>query len=234
MLQQENQKVIHIGNQPIDFQSILDLNPGELEAFRWDLEQLSVLFDQLSSEQIQKFQEMPWEKFNQPIESNSSPSEEDRKVYGELLQMIRDGKLTMAEILGYGETELYKIYSTAVSLGEQGRFPDALKLAEGLLFLSPKLIPAFILKGELLRKAGLLEQAVECYDEAITLEPESIELHFERARVFYVLKDTEKFLDGMVLVATLDAEQTSDFGRVARQILSEQGTPAGAAVSTLN
>jgi tetratricopeptide (TPR) repeat protein len=209
---------------PITPEQIERMSPAEQRQLAHTLKEAAVLLSSVSESDIRAVQAIPWDKIQQAPDPSRSLTEEDKQAYRDLWQMVQDGKLTMAQVLGYKEAELYKVYSTGMGLSNQGRFDDALKLAEGLLFLVPEFIPALLLKGEVFRKQGRLDDALKVYDRAVSSEPTFIEGYFERAKLFFTANNMQLFLMDIETVANLDPEAKTNFGKRAKLILEATET----------
>jgi tetratricopeptide (TPR) repeat protein len=207
------------GPAPITPEQIQKLTPVQQRQLAHTFRETAVFLTNITEEDIRKVQAIPWEKIQQTPDPSRPLTEEDKKAYRELWQMVQDGKLTMAQVLGYGQDELYKIYSTGMGLSNQGRFEEALKLAEGLLFLIPSFVPALLLRGEVLRNMGNIDDALKAYDKAVSAEPTFIQGYFERAKLFFAAENMQLFLMDIETVSNLDPEAKTIFGRRARLIL---------------
>jgi tetratricopeptide (TPR) repeat protein len=203
----------------ITVEELEKMSPAQQRQVAHTLKETAIFLSQVTEEDLKKIQAMPWEKLQQPADPNRPLTDEDREAYKKLLQLIQEGKVTMAQVLGYSEAELTKTFQTGVGLANQGRFEDAIKIADGLLFLVPNLAGAHILKGEALRKMGKVEEALEQYNLAIAAEPTRIEGYWERAKLLFAVQNVPGFLMDIESVASLDPEAKTIFGKRARTLL---------------
>lgn len=190
----------------------------------------AIFLSKLSEDDIRKLQAIPWDKLRQKPDPKRPLTEEDKESYQKMYQLVLDGQITMAQVLGYTEQELYKIYSTGMGLSDQGRYDDAMSIADGLLFLLPKFIPALMLKGEILRKRKLLDEAIAVYDQAVASDPTFIQAYFERGKVSFAAGNYTAFVMDMESVGTLDPTAKTIFGKYARiggALLEEELKKAG-------
>ena len=204
---------------PITPEQIEKMSPSEQRQLAHTIKETAIFLSQITEEDVRKVQAIPWEKLQQKPDPKRPLTEEDKKAYSELWQLVQDGKITMAEVLGYSQDELHKVYSTGMGLSNQGRNEDALKLAEGLLFLVPEFVPAFLLKGEALRKMGRIDDALKAYDLAVSANPTFIQSYFERSKLFFAAENMQLFLMDIQSIANLDPEAKTVFGKRARVIL---------------
>ncbi len=200
-------------------EEIENMSPEDQKKLAYNIEQTAVMLSELTEEEVEKLQAMPWEKLDGPAEPDAPLTDEDKAAYREMWDLVQDGTTTMAEVLGYDEDEIMKTYSVGAALSDQGRYDDALKIAEGLLFLMPKLVPGHLLKGEVLRKQGRLEEALEAYNAAVSADPTYIQSYFERAKLFFRAESGQYFLMDIQTIANLDPEAKTPFGKAAQKIL---------------
>src|SRR5262245_8971654 len=117
---------------PITAEQIEAMSPAEQRQLAHAVKETAVFLSQITEEDVRKVQAIPWEKLQQKPDPTRPLTDGDQKAYRELWQLVQDGKITMAEVLGYSQDELHKIYLTGMGLSNQGRQDDALALAEGL------------------------------------------------------------------------------------------------------
>lgn len=206
---------------PMTPEQIAKMSPAEQRQVAHTLKETAVFLSQITEEDVRAVQAIQWEKLQQKPDLSKPLSEEDKKAYRELWQMVQDGKVTMAQVLGYSQDELYRIYTTGMGLSNQGRSEDALKLAEGLLYLIPGFVPALMLKGEVLRKMGKIDEALKALDTAVSTQPTFIQAYFERSKIFFAAENMQLFLMDIESIANLDPEAKTTFGKRARVILEE-------------
>lgn len=197
-------------------EDIAKMTPAQQREVANTLKETAIFLSKITPEDVAKLQAIPWEKLQQKPDPKRPLTEEDKEGYRKMYQLVLDGHMTMAQVLGYGEKELFKIYSTGMGLANQGRYEDAMKLADGLLFLIPKFIPALMLKGEVLRKLGQLPEAMAAFDAAVAADPTFIQAYFERAKVSFAADNMEAFIMDIESVVTLDPEGKTIYGKYAR------------------
>jgi tetratricopeptide (TPR) repeat protein len=203
----------------ITAEHIEKMSPAEQRQLAHTLKETAIFLSQVTEEDIKKVQAIPWEKIQAPADPKRPLTEEDKKAYRELWDMVQEGKVTMAQILGYSQDEIYKIYSTGMGLVNQGRYDDALKLSDSLLFLIPNFVAANLLRGEALRKMGRLEESLDAYNKAVAAEPTFIQSYWERSKLFFAAQNMQNFLMDMETIANLDPEAKTAFGKRSRKIL---------------
>ena len=197
-------------------EEIAKMTPAQQREVANTLKETAIFLSKLSEDDVRKLQAIPWDKLQQKPDPNRPLTEEDKEAYQKMYQLVLDGHMTMAQVLGYGEQELYKIYSTGMGLSNQGRYDDAMKIADGLLFLLNKFVPALMLKGEILRKTGHLSEAMAVYDQAVAADPTFIQAYFDRAKVSFFAGNYEAFIMDIESVGTLDPEAKTIYGKYAR------------------
>ena len=74
----------------------------------------------------------------------------------------------------------------AAILNRQGRV-EALGCVNRALDADPGFAPALVLKGDMLRKRGVREEALACYEQALNASPELVTPWLSRATVLYEL-----------------------------------------------
>jgi tetratricopeptide (TPR) repeat protein len=194
------------------------MTPQQQREVAHTLKETAVFLSQVTQEDIAKVQAIPWEKLQQKPDFTQPLTEEDKKAYRDLWQLVQEGKTTMAQVLGYSEAELYRIYTTGSGLSDQGRLDDAMKVADGLLFLIPNFVPALMLRAEILRKQKKLEESIQVYDQAVAADPTFIQAYFERAKASFALEHWQAFIMDMESVVTLDPEAKTQYGKWAREM----------------
>jgi tetratricopeptide (TPR) repeat protein len=197
-------------------EEIAKMTPAQQREVANTLKETAVFLSKLTKEDVEKLQAIPFEKLQQKPDPKRPLTEEDKEAYRKMYQLVLDGHMTMAQVLGYSEAELYKIYSTGMGLSNQGRYEDAMKIADGMLFLIPKFVPAMMLKGDVLRKTDRLDEAMAVYDQAVAADPTFIQAYFERAKVSFASDNMEAFIMDIESIATLDPEAKTWYGKYAR------------------
>ncbi len=129
------------------------------------------------------------------------------------LQRWADGKVTLREVRGYSDEELYSIARTAYFFYHQGRLEEARTLFQGLYALNP-------LDAYFARALGVVELAVgnprgamAAYDVAIKLAPDDPSGYVGRAEVCFSLGQKSSALE--------DLRRASEVGDPAHPIKSK-------------
>lgn len=113
--------------------------------------------------------------------SPSGPPSEAKLT--QLLQAWADGKITLREVRGYTDEELYALSRTAYFFYHQGRLAEARTLYQGLYALDPA-------NGYFARALGVVEMAdknpqaaLQAYDVALKLDPRDAVAYVGRAEI---------------------------------------------------
>ena len=77
----------------------------------------------------------------------------------------------------------------ALGLERDGKATDALKLYDAILRDEPQNVAALSYRGWLLKRAGLVDEAMASLDRAIAADPSYPDAHFFRAMVLYQDRD---------------------------------------------
>ena len=67
----------------------------------------------------------------------------------------------------------------------------SLKEYDEILKINPRFVPAWLRKGEILRKLGKYEEALECYNKVLEIAP-NITALYGKASVLYRLENLRK------------------------------------------
>lgn len=84
------------------------------------------------------------------------------------------GEITLAELEGINEAQLYTIAEIGYVLMEEGKLEEARKIYEGLIELSPDESYFHSVLGAIYQRLNYLDRALNEYDRAILLNPDDI------------------------------------------------------------
>lgn len=84
------------------------------------------------------------------------------------------GEITLAELEGINEDQLYTIAEIGYVLMEEGRYEEARKIYEGLIELSPQDSYFHSVLGAIYQRMNDNDNALKEYERAISLNPEDI------------------------------------------------------------
>jgi tetratricopeptide (TPR) repeat protein len=212
-------KAVPAANDIITPEQIEKMTPAQQRQVAHTLRETIVFLSNVSEEDVKKLQAIPWDKMTGKPDPKRPLTDEDKESYKKLMKLVEEGHIAMAQVLGYTEDELFKIYNTGQALSNQGKYEDALKIADGLLFLIPNFLAANMLKGDTLRKMGKYEESLECYNKAVSANPLFIQSYWERAKLFFAIKNMPNYLLDLESVVSLDPQAKTVFGKRAMKIL---------------
>ncbi|HVF14612.1 MAG TPA: tetratricopeptide repeat protein [Acidimicrobiales bacterium] len=115
----------------------------------------------------------------------------------------------------------------ALSLENQGRAVDALKIYDEVLQGDPGNVEALAYRGWLLKRAGLPDEALESLDRAVAADPTFPDAHFFRGMVLYQDKD-DPAAAVTEFKAFLDNNPPPDFVPSVQKVLAEAEAKAAA------
>lgn len=96
--------------------------------------------------------------------------EADAKLL-QLVQKWSEGKATLKDVRGYSDDELYAVARTGYAFFNQGKYPEARTIFQGLFAINPR-DPYFARAMAVLEMAsGNSDGALSAYDVALKLEP---------------------------------------------------------------
>lgn len=104
-----------------------------------------------------------------------------------LLTRWAAGKITLKELKGYTDDELYAIAHTGYFFLMQGKNNEAKTLFEGLVAIDPKNDYYYRALGVIFHKLGDAERAIKQFTYAITVSPKAAPSYVNRAEVFLSL-----------------------------------------------
>ncbi len=105
----------------------------------------------------------------------------------QLLARWAAGKVTLKEIKGYSDDELYAIAHTGYFFLMQGKNSEAKTLFEGLVAIDPRNDYYYRALGVIFHKLGDAERAIKQFSYAIQVSPKSAAAYVNRAEVFVSL-----------------------------------------------
>ena len=98
------------------------------------------------------------------------------------------GKITLKELKGYTDDELYAIAHTGYFFLMQGKNQEAKTLFEGLVAIDPKNDYYYRALGVIFHKLGDAERAIKQFTYAITVNPKAAASFVNRAEVYLSLQ----------------------------------------------
>jgi tetratricopeptide (TPR) repeat protein len=101
-----------------------------------------------------------------------------------LLPRWAEGKVTLKELKGYSDDELYAIAHTGYFFLMQGKNNEAKTLFEGLVAIDPKNDYYYRALGVIFHKLGDVERAIKQFGYAIQVNKRSPAAYVNRAEVF--------------------------------------------------
>jgi len=122
----------------------------------------------------------------------------DPKQLPKLLPKWAAGQVTLKEIKGYTDDELYAIAHTAYFFIMQGKNQEAKTLFEGLVAIDPRNAYYYRALGVIFHKLGDSDRAIKQFGYAIRVNPRSPHAYVNRAEVFIA--------DGRLAEAAQDLE----------------------------
>lgn len=97
------------------------------------------------------------------------------------------GQITLKDIKGYSDDELYAIAHTGYFFLMQGKNAEAKTLFEGLVAIDPRNDYYYRALGVIFHKLGDAERAIKQFGYAIRVSPRSAAAYVNRAEVFISL-----------------------------------------------
>jgi len=94
-------------------------------------------------------------------------------TFEKIIQYVQ-GKITLAELEGLDEEQLYTIAEIGYVLMEEGKLEDARKIYEGLIEMSPDNYYFHSVLGAIYQHQRKFDSALEEYQRAIKLNPDDI------------------------------------------------------------
>ncbi|MCP4499959.1 MAG: tetratricopeptide repeat protein [Deltaproteobacteria bacterium] len=105
----------------------------------------------------------------------------------ELLPQWASGRVTLKDIKGYTDDELYAIAHTGYFFLMQGKNDEAKTLFEGLVAIDPRSAYYRRALGVIFHKMGDAERAIQQFSSAIQVAPRGAASYINRAEVFITL-----------------------------------------------
>ena len=135
---------------------------------------------------------------------------------------LRDSidELRQALVYDHGSAFLHTKLGELYSL--EGLWRLARQEAREALTLNPDHVPALLLKGNALRRAGERDEAITTYERVIALDRHSIEAYIHLAEIFLEAKDTDRALQILKEMTDANPESGLGFRRLA-EFYFEQG-----------
>ena len=140
-----------------------------------------------------------------------------------LLPKWAAGQITLKELKGYSDDELYAIAHTGYFFLMQGKNNEAKTLFEGLVAIDPRNDYYYRALGVIFHKLGDAERAIKQFGYAIRVSPRSAAAYVNRAEVFLA---TSRFSEAATdLQRALEHVTPRDvaLARKARALLSVVG-----------
>ncbi len=112
------------------------------------------------------------------------PESIDPDKLADLLPKWASGQVTLKELKGYTDDELYAIAHTGYFFLMQGKNAEAKTLFEGLVAIDPRNDYYYRALGVIFHKLGDAERAVKQFSYAIRVNPRSPSAYVNRAEVY--------------------------------------------------
>jgi tetratricopeptide (TPR) repeat protein len=137
----------------------------------------------------------------------------------QLLLRWSSGKLTLKEIKGYGDDELYAIAHTGYFFLMQGKNQEARTLFEGLVAIDPKNDYYYRALGVIFHKLGDAERAIKQFSYAIQVNPKAAAAWVNRAEVYLSLSRTAEAGNDLRKALEVVTPREPQLARKARALL---------------
>ena len=108
----------------------------------------------------------------------------------QLLARWAAGRITLKELKGYSDDELYAIAHTGYFFLMQGKNTEARTLFEGLVAIDPKNDYYYRALGVIFHKLGDADRAIKQFSYAIQVSPKTASSYVNRAEVYLSLGRT--------------------------------------------
>lgn len=115
--------------------------------------------------------------------------QDSSRMTEEALALWAEGKLTLREIKGYSEEELYAISHVGYFFLMQGKNEEARTLFEGLVAVDPRNDYYYRALGVIFQKLGEDDRALKQFAYAIRVHPSSPYAYVNRAEIYLSLND---------------------------------------------
>jgi tetratricopeptide (TPR) repeat protein len=136
-----------------------------------------------------------------------------------LLTRWAAGRITLKEIKGYSDDELYAIAHTGYFFLMQGKNQEARTLFEGLVAIDPKNDYYYRALGVIFHKLGDAERAIKQFSYAIQVNPKAAAAWVNRAEVYLSLSRTAEAGNDLRKALEVVTPREPQLARKARALL---------------
>lgn len=143
----------------------------------------------------------------------------DPQKLAEILPQWAAGQVTLKEIKGYSDDELYAIAHTGYFFLMQGKNQEARTLFEGLVAIDPRNDYYYRALGVIFHKLGDDERAIKQFGYAIRVNPRSPAAYVNRAEVFITLRRYAEAAQDLERALSLTGPRDRALARKARALL---------------
>ncbi len=137
----------------------------------------------------------------------------------QLLSRWASGKLTLKEIKGYTDDELFAIAHTGYFFLMQGKNAEARTLFEGLVAIDPRNDYYYRALGVIFHKLGDAERAIKQFSYAIQVNPKSAAAYVNRAEVYVSLERSAEAGNDLRRALEVISPREPQLARKARALL---------------
>jgi Tfp pilus assembly protein PilF len=137
----------------------------------------------------------------------------------QLLTRWAAGKITLKELKGYTDDELFAIAHTGYFFLMQGKNQEAKTLFEGLVAIDPKNDYYYRALGVIFHKLGDAERAIKQFTYAITVSPKASASYVNRAEVYLSLQRNVDAANDLRKALELVTPREPALARKARALL---------------
>ncbi len=152
-----------------------------------------------------------------PVSSANSPQSQGQ--IEQLLGRWAAGKVTLKEIKGYTDDELYAIAHTGYFFLMQGKNAEARTLFEGLVAIDPRNDYYYRALGVIFHKLGDAERAIKQFSYAIQVNPKSAAAYVNRAEVYVSLERSGEAGNDLRRALEVISPKEPQLARKARALL---------------
>lgn len=125
-------------------------------------------------------------------ENNQAQGQQLQKRLDGLITRWSAGKVTLKEILGLSEEELFSIASQGYLLFLQGKNQSARVIFEGCVACDPKNAYYYRALGCIYWRDGEPQKAIKQFNNAIRVAPREVSTYINRAEVFVASSEFDK------------------------------------------
>lgn len=152
---------------------------------------------------------------------SESPSKQDKAQIQLEKQLPRwaEGKITLKELKGYTDDELYAIAHTGYFFLMQGKNNEAKTLFEGLVAIDPKNAYYYRALGVIFHKLGDTDRAIKQFGYAIRVAGRSPAAYVNRAEVYISLGQHAEAADDLKKALGCMGPRDAQLARKARALL---------------